>query len=590
MPARLWLLDRPVKPGDDTEECGLTTTFDGPRPAMRDVGARLIDAATLSHARAVVFLVVLSLACFLPGFFNIPPLDRDEARFAQATKQMIESGDYIDIRFQDEVRYKKPVGIYWLQAAVVRAGEALGVPEARTDIWLYRIPSLIGAVGAVLLTYWTALAFGGRRMAFLAGLMMAASIMLGLEARIAKTDAVLLACVLAAMGALARAYLSEDASPDRGWRLPAVFWTALAAGILVKGPLIVMIVGLAVVALAIADRSAGWFLRVRPLAGVVWLAILVLPWFLAIIGRAGETFFVESVGGDLLTKVTGGQEGHGAPPLTYFLLFWLTFWPAAPLAALAAPAVWRERRGAEIKFLLAWLLPAWIVFELVPTKLPHYVLPLYPAIAILVARAIEQQALSHKRWLVRVTLHWPIIAAVLCLGAIIAVMALRRQLGFMAWPFAAGAMIFGFFAWRLFAEDGPARSLMRAAAASLLMSIAVMGTLLPLLRPLFPAAMLYDALEVECENPRYASAGYHEPSVVFLFGTSTLLTDGSGAADFLRGGECRFALVEGRHERAFAQRAEIIGLRYAPGPRIGAINYNGGRAVTIAVYRSEEEP
>jgi 4-amino-4-deoxy-L-arabinose transferase-like glycosyltransferase len=76
---------------------------------------------------------------------------------------MIESGDYIDIRFQDEVRYKKPVGIYWLQAAAVQAGSALGVPRAQTAIWLYRVPSLLGAVGAVLVTYWAALAFVTRR-------------------------------------------------------------------------------------------------------------------------------------------------------------------------------------------------------------------------------------------------------------------------------------------------------------------------------------------------------------------------------------------------------------------------------------------
>ena len=85
---------------------------------------------TASHARAVAFLLLLSLVAFLPGFFNIPPIDRDEARFAQATKQMIESGDYVDIRYQNEVRYKKPVGIYWLQAGVVRAAEAVGVPQA----------------------------------------------------------------------------------------------------------------------------------------------------------------------------------------------------------------------------------------------------------------------------------------------------------------------------------------------------------------------------------------------------------------------------------------------------------------------------
>ncbi len=78
----------------------------------------------------------------MPGFFQIPPVDRDEAYFAQATKQMIETGDYVDIRYQDDVRYRKPVGIYWMQAAVVNTASALGVPMRWTTIWLYRVPSL----------------------------------------------------------------------------------------------------------------------------------------------------------------------------------------------------------------------------------------------------------------------------------------------------------------------------------------------------------------------------------------------------------------------------------------------------------------
>ena len=114
--------------------------------------AAALDFGAASHGRAVLVLVVFALLAFLPGFFQIPPVDRDEARFAQATKQMLERGEYVDIRFQDEVRYKKPVGIYWLQAAAVKAGEAVGVPQARTTIWLYRLPSLFGATGAVLLT------------------------------------------------------------------------------------------------------------------------------------------------------------------------------------------------------------------------------------------------------------------------------------------------------------------------------------------------------------------------------------------------------------------------------------------------------
>src|SRR6201993_3534842 len=87
----------------------------------------LFDISAGSHRRAVAGLVLRSLMLFLPGFFQIPPVDRDEAYFAQATKQMIETGNYVDIRYQDDVRYRKPVGIYWLQAAVVNTASALGV-------------------------------------------------------------------------------------------------------------------------------------------------------------------------------------------------------------------------------------------------------------------------------------------------------------------------------------------------------------------------------------------------------------------------------------------------------------------------------
>src|SRR6516225_1100814 len=86
---------------------------------------RMIDFVTGSHVRAVGFLVLCALLLFLPGFFTIPPVDRDEARFAQATKQMVESGDYVNIRFQEDVRYKKPVGIYWLQSAAVEVATEL---------------------------------------------------------------------------------------------------------------------------------------------------------------------------------------------------------------------------------------------------------------------------------------------------------------------------------------------------------------------------------------------------------------------------------------------------------------------------------
>src|ERR1700733_8804992 len=568
--------------------------FGQPREPQKRVerGSRLVDLLDFSAAnnvRAVALLMLCGFLLFLPGFFSIPPIDRDEPRFAQATKQMVESGDLVDIRFQDDVRYKKPVGIYWMQAVAVETASALGLPRAQVRIWIYRVPSLIGAFGAMLLTYWTALAFVTRRGAILAALIMGSSVLLGVEARLAQTEAMLLLTVVAAMGALARVYMSwqrgED-SPQLPWAWPAIFWTALAGGILIKGPLILMFVALTIVTLAILDRSAAWLWRLRPVWGLIWLLVLVLPWFVAIFWRAGDAFFTDSIGGDMLSKLSA-QESHGMPPGLYLLLFWLTFWPGAPLAAMAAPAVWRARREPGAQFLLAWLIPSWIVFEVVLTKLPHYVLPLYPAIAILTVGALERRVLS-RSWLKSGAAWWFAIPAITSVIAVVGAITLTRQPVFLAWPFVAVALILGLFAWWLYDDNRAERSLLNAVAAAMFMAVAVYGVVVPALTPLFPSAEIAHALRnVVCVGPKAAAAGFHEPSLVFMTDTSTLLTDGSGAADFLGQGSCRFALVEQRSERGFVQRAEAIGLRYNVAARVDGYNISQGKAISIAIFRSE---
>jgi 4-amino-4-deoxy-L-arabinose transferase-like glycosyltransferase len=555
--------------------------------------ASVFDYAAASNRRAATVLLLVCLLGFLPGIFQIPPVDRDEAYFAQATKQMIETGDYIDIRYQDDVRYRKPVGIYWLQAVVVNTASALGLANAGTTIWLYRMPSLFGAIGAVLLTYWCALAFVSRRGALLAALMMASCAMLGAEARLAKTDAVLLFTIVAAMSALARVYLSSraigEAQPSLS--LLAIFWTALAGGILIKGPLILMVVGLAAATLITLDRSARWLLALRPVPGLAWLFLLVLPWFIAIYSRVGSQFLVASVGEDMLAKVASPQESHGAPPGFYVVLFFVTFFPASILAGLAAPAIWAVRRQAAARFLLAWLVPSWILFEAVITKLPHYVLPLYPAIAILTAGAVESRVLSQRPWLVRGIMWWFLVPVIVSIIAIVAAIIISRDLVLMAWPFLASAIVCGLFAWQLFDDDGAEHAFMRATAASVLMAMGIYAVVVPALTPAFPSVALAEVLhDASCPHPVAASVGYEEPSLVFLAGTSTHFTDATGAADFLRRGGCRFAFIESRQERAFALRAEAIGLRYNPGPRVEAFNISLGQPITIAVFQSADAP
>src|SRR5258708_26107121 len=134
----------------------------------------------------------------------------------------------------------------------------------------------------------------------------------------------------------------------------------------------------------------------------------------------------------MLSKL-GAQEWHGARPGLYLLLFWVPFWPGAPLAGMAAPAAWRARREPGEQYLLAWLVPSWIVFELVLTKLPHYVLPLYPAIAILTVGALERRVLS-RSWLRRGAPLGVVIPAPASGGALSGAATLARPPGVFALP------------------------------------------------------------------------------------------------------------------------------------------------------------
>jgi 4-amino-4-deoxy-L-arabinose transferase-like glycosyltransferase len=554
---------------------------------------RLIAFAAARHWRALVLLLGLSLACFLPGFASIQPMDRDEPRFAQASKQMLETRDFVDIRFQTEARHKKPVGIYWMQAATVSAGEALGVPEARTAIWLYRLPSLIGAVAMVLISYWALLAFVAPQYALLGAALMAASILLGVEARLAKTDAMLGACAVASMGAMARAWLDWKRVlhfvPDRrNW---LVFWGATAIAVLIKGPIVPMVWGLALIVLSLQNRSFRWFAALKPGRGLLLCLIVVMPWVAAIVAKSGMAFFTESVGKDMIGKVAEGQEKHWGPPGLYLLLFFGTFWPAAPLAAMSIPFAWSRWREPTMLFLIAWIVPAWIVFEAVPTKLPHYVLPLYPAIAAVMMLALINGALDpRRRGAVLTAALIALIPALLLIGNGTAVWMLDRTFAFAGLPVLALALALAIAAVVAFRDHEIERTLWRAVGASVLVSIAVFGLTTPVLRALKLSPRLADAVRsVSCANPQTITAGYREPSLVFLVGTELAMApDGSEAARFLTQSGCRIALVEQRFEPDFAKAMAAQSLKPRLVTRVAGFNINGGKKLDIGVYASEK--
>ena len=350
-----------------------------------------------SGIRAYVIIGLLAALSALAGIFTLPPLDRDESRFAQATAQMLETGNFVEINFLDEERNKKPVGIHWMQAATVAA---LSDAEAR-QIWAYRIPSLLGAILAALAVFWGGSKLIGREAAFAGAALFATTVLLGIEGGIAKTDAMLAGCTTLAMAALMNA--RGGASP--GWKTGLLFWFAIGLGALIKGPVTPMVAGLAVVALLVWEREWRWLKPVLTWWGSLLAVLMVVPWLVSIQIATEGNFLREALGDDLGPKLVSGHERHGGVPGYHLMLLPLLFFPAT---LFLVPGVGRLVRALRQKtdlagaarFLVCWAVPTWLVFELLPTKLPHYVLPAYPALALAAGWGLVElvKAQAWQRW------------------------------------------------------------------------------------------------------------------------------------------------------------------------------------------------
>lgn len=517
---------------------------------------------------------------FWPGRASIPAIDRDESRYMQATAQMLETGNYVDVRFQDQPRYLQPAGIYWLEAA------AVAIAGHPSEPWPYRIPSLIGATGAVLLTAWIGSTLFGATAGLTAGLLMATSLLLGAEARMAKIDATLLAAILVAQASLLRLYI--DPAAKRRWA--ALHWAVLGAGLMLKGPLVLLVSWGTIAALVATERRAAWLARLHWRWGVPIMLGIVLPWCIAIGVASGGDFFSKSVGDNFLGKVATGQQAHGGPPGYYLATFAVGFWPGSLFALLAIPFAWAQRRTPATRFLLCWIVPTWLVFEAVATKLPHYVLPTYPAIACLTAAALLAPWPAGRtwRWLGRIYgAIWLLVGLGLAIAGPVALWVLERQIGWLAIGASlvgAGLMAAaGRAAWRM--QPRPALALSMAAAAALFAS--TYALVLPRLETIWIAPRLAAAIAAirPCPISTVASASFSEPSLIFSLGRATRLLGAPMAADWLGNNRaCGLAVVGDREYPAFQARAQILGLAPHALTTVDGLDYTTGRRVHLVVY------
>jgi len=332
--------------------------------------------------------------------------DRDEPRFARAAVEMVQSGDYLVPTFNGGLRPDKPALIYWLMSVPVRL---FGPGELAC-----RLPAVLGTVAACLLTWWLGRRLFGGPSGLLAMGALAATPLLLVSGAAATTDAVLLAFILGALALFAPALAGA-----LGWGRAAFIGLALGGALLTKGPVGLALPLLAVGATLLAARrelaSAGRR-YVAPLVAAAALgAGLFLLWAVPANAATGGEFLRRGLGHHVFARMGKALEGHGGDYLAYlaylpyYLLVvaggffpWVLFLPGA-LSALVGGRLVEPRARA---LLLAWMATTFAVMTLVATKLPHYLLPIWPALALVVAGVLVRRAEGalaerDERWLRR---------------------------------------------------------------------------------------------------------------------------------------------------------------------------------------------
>ena len=533
-------------------------------------------------------LLAALIACLAaaPGLFALPPLDRDESRFAEASAQMMETGDYVTIHFQATPRFKKPVGVYWLQAAAVRVFSHV---EDR-QIWAYRLPSLAGAMAAAAACAWGAAGFMGSAEALLAGALMGASLLLATEGAIAATDGALAGAVTLSMAALARLYVEARGGQAAGPGARALLWAGLAGSTLLKGPIGPMVFVLTLLTLGICDRRVRWMKDLGWGWGLIFTAAVIAPWAMAITVATDGEFWGAAVGGDLAPKLMDGQEGHGAPPGYYLLFAPLLLFPATLLIPAGATAAWRRRAEPGVRFALCWLIPTWLLFEVTPTKLVHYPLPLYGALAWLAICGLSRSATSPV-WKVGAALSL-LVAVVLAAAGPVAAMRLAAHLPLAVLVVAPLLFLLaGGVGAALLLRGKPLEAVCVTVAAALVAHAALAGLFAPQLSPIWLSSRTAQGLTAAGDNPRdgvapgpVTVAGYAEPSLVFLLGADTELAGPTEAAAAIA--QRRAAVVEGRLDDAFQAALARAGQKAQRVGHVAGLDYSNGHHDILRIYEA----
>lgn len=324
------------------------------------------------------------VAVFIPGTIGVSLFDRDEGWYAQITREMVDSGDWIVPRYLGESRYYKPPLMFWCSAV---SGQLLGWSE-----FALRLPCVLATIAAWLLVVEITAGWAGRRAGYWCAVLAGTCLGTNLVGKLMLADGYLLLLVTAAMFSWFR---QLDAEPGSG-KHSYGFWISLGFAVLAKGPaVLVVLVPVALVFFWSEPARGSSFKqrchRIWPGPGCYVAAFIALPWYVAVSWLDWESFLREFVLVHFVDRLKQPMEGHAGFPGYYLATSLVFLWPWAALVPSILIAAWSARRSdGTTRRLMVWLIAPWIVFELIQTKLPHYALPLFPPLAMLMARELAR--------------------------------------------------------------------------------------------------------------------------------------------------------------------------------------------------------
>lgn len=350
---------------------------------MNDQRSQLWPSETFCQRYGAWILAVFALLLLFAGTPDLPLLDRDEPRFSQATREMIQRGEWVVPYFNDDYRFDKPVLTYWL----------MRVPYLLfgTSEWTARLHTVLTGVALILVVnFWGRQLFGARA-GFLAGLGLLTCLQMMIHGRIAVADMPLILCITVSHWAIWRliTHTGDSSKKDFWW-----LYGSMGLGFLAKGPLAVAVplLTLLLYRFALHRQPVEWK-RFRPWAGLLVFLVIIAPWGLLALWKTHGLFWDQGMQYHVIDR---GIEVFNERRYVfgfYFLTMWISLFPWSPWLLAWARDNFRQMNATQA-FFLAWFIGPFIIFTFYATQLPHYVLPGFPAFFLLLFRSGTLPALG----------------------------------------------------------------------------------------------------------------------------------------------------------------------------------------------------